>query len=279
MKTIDFRVFELCKKLNQIHFPAELEVIDYKAFYGCESLKNIILPSNVRRIEHDAFASCSSITEIQLSASIESLGQSAFSNCENLCFITIYSNFALNSSAFINCKKLETIHFDSSKIDTIYLTSLTSNLSFNISQANEKLTFRPEGTNSSLFNLENLTISCNIKEMIIDYSNFVKVNNFIYSGTTEISGNFSNPESISFVTLDSKYKGKLFGENVSKFNKCKSDEQKKSKSVTGAIIGISVACIVVVAIIVIVVNYILRRRKNSGLSEVLSSNTQVNNVI
>lgn len=118
---------EYTKNLKKIEIPNT--VTEIGSFYGCSSLESIVIPDSVNNFYADfsnctslkyfkatnikdlRFRNCSSLEEVELIAGV--IDYKSFENCINLKVVNIGEGIRLiNSIAFINCPKLETIYYN-----------------------------------------------------------------------------------------------------------------------------------------------------------------------
>lgn len=97
---IGLGAFQNCKKLTQVHLPAQVTVVRADAFSGCKNLHQIVLPRGLREIgtvdktrKYDryggAFENCTSLSEISIPDSVVVIGRNTFKGCVRLKSIDI----------------------------------------------------------------------------------------------------------------------------------------------------------------------------------------------
>ena len=132
--------------LTEVIIPESITEIGRYAFKGCKTLTKVIMHDKVTSIGRYAFDACKNLTTVRLSSALTTLGDSAFRQNDNLTY-TIYDNAKylgnetnpyillagytdrettsceinentriINSSAFLACTKLTSIHIPYSVI-------------------------------------------------------------------------------------------------------------------------------------------------------------------
>jgi len=132
--------------LTEVVIPETITKIGRYAFYGCDSLTTVIMHDNITSIGRYAFDSCKGLTTVRLSSGLLEMGDSAFRYNDNLTY-NIYDNAKylgnennpyvllagytdrlitsceinpntkiINSSAFLACTELTSIHIPYSVI-------------------------------------------------------------------------------------------------------------------------------------------------------------------
>ena len=105
--------FYRCDKLQEISFPAGLEVIEKYAFYECYYLNYVEVQSGVTSIGDYAFCRCNLEDVFEIPNSVTVIGEGAFKECKNLSSISIPSNVInIGKCAFAGCAYLEEIVVD-----------------------------------------------------------------------------------------------------------------------------------------------------------------------
>lgn len=114
---IEESAFWSCECLEEISFPASLEVIGKSAFEYCDGLTTLVLPENLRELHDDAFYGCSSLKEVHLPQSLSEIGSYAFAYCEALEIIQFAEGLkTIHSGAFNECTKLSGVELPESLI-------------------------------------------------------------------------------------------------------------------------------------------------------------------
>lgn len=131
LETLGLRAFMSCAALKQAVLPATIKKIDNYAFYGC-GLETIALPDGVDTIGTNVFQSCRSLVSAKLPATLKAVPNYMFSSCPALTTVGNMENVteikasafegctslkmdipagvtALGTSAFKNCKAIESI--------------------------------------------------------------------------------------------------------------------------------------------------------------------------
>lgn len=105
--------FYRCDKLQEISFPAGLEVIEKYAFYECYYLNYVEVQSGVTSIGDYAFCRCNLEDVFEIPNSVTVIGEGAFKECKNLSSISIPSSVInIGKYAFAGCAYLEEIVVD-----------------------------------------------------------------------------------------------------------------------------------------------------------------------
>ncbi|EAX84570.1 surface antigen BspA-like [Trichomonas vaginalis G3] len=264
MKVLSNSTFESCKNLETVQFSKNLEIIHSRVFYHCEKLTKVELPESVTKIGDECFTMCSSITEFNLPKSLKYVGDKCFTNMTNLQFVNVISDVEIVDTAFIECHNLKEIKFNSPSISKIHLSYWTNNYTANLEKVSKYLELYAGPTFCRSCKIKHINISCDVREIKSGGKDYVKFEQFTYSGNIEIGGTMSDPSSIDCIVLNKDYKWKLFGQNLSKFKKC------GSKTSTTLIIIIVAAILVAAIIIAVAIVCILRKRKTKGFSEIPS---------
>ena len=151
VREIAGKAFEFCTSLVKVSLPESLTVIGNHAFSFCALLEQIVIPEAVTKIGSEAFLLCASLAEINIPQSTVAIGKSAFCDCDLLTTIRVASDHSvfetidgvlfnkkkkalifyppfspvteysipegtkiIGSSAFHNCKNLQTINIPGS---------------------------------------------------------------------------------------------------------------------------------------------------------------------
>ncbi len=110
--------FQSCENLVTVTLPETVTTIGTSAFNDCIRLASIIIPEGVTTIGYSAFRSCTSLATVSLPKSLVNLGvdyyeSGAFRDCTNLTTVTIApggtNSAKIAAYAFYNCPKLESI--------------------------------------------------------------------------------------------------------------------------------------------------------------------------
>ena len=107
-------MFAYCKGLEQITLGDKIETISKNAFADCTSLKSIVIPDSVVQIGESAFVNNASMTSVTIGKNVASLDKMAFYRCAELVEVNFASEGNLkiiDTFAFSECNKLETIEF------------------------------------------------------------------------------------------------------------------------------------------------------------------------
>lgn len=270
MKIIENYTFDSCENLIDLRLPDNLEEIHLMSFYSCKKLK-IIFPETLKIIGKMAFSECSSITELYFPRSLQRIEKSSFSGCYGVKLVQITSNLVIDDDSFITFKNLTEIRYNSSDISEIYVSYYLYQITLNIVNVSDKITIYPITSGMEYTKINFMNISCEIKEINSGNYEFLRLNEFTYLGSNEISGNMSNPDNIHCVNINEEYEGNLFGKKISKYKQCGKDNSSKGKT---TIILISCISVVVVVLIVIVSFFVLYNKKNrqNGFSNIEAEN-------
>lgn len=102
--------FYMCKSLEAVVLPNNVEMIGRAAFSDCTSLKSVNMPNTVKIIDDDAFHGCSSIESITIPNGVTKIGHSAFWGCSSLESITIPGSVTeIETYTFRGCSSLENV--------------------------------------------------------------------------------------------------------------------------------------------------------------------------
>lgn len=96
------------RPLKGVKLPRGLKTIGYRAFLGCSKLERICLPKSVDFIATDAFSKCFKLQSINLNH-VGYIGTSAFMYCYALKVVRLKNINRVGSYAFVFCKGLETV--------------------------------------------------------------------------------------------------------------------------------------------------------------------------
>lgn len=108
LETLGLRAFMSCAALKQAVLPATIKKIDNYAFYGC-GLETITLPDGVDTIGSNVFQSCRSLVSAKLPATLKAVPAYMFSSCPALTTVSNMENVTeIKSSAFEGCTSLKT---------------------------------------------------------------------------------------------------------------------------------------------------------------------------
>ena len=121
LKEIPSNAFKSCDKLNFVTLPNSLSLIGSYAFSDCTNLKRITIPASVVSIQKGAFYRSKNLKSVSfekgsLLTSIPggSYDEGVFAYCESLEAIEIPNNVVvIGGCAFLNCKKLKELTFQS----------------------------------------------------------------------------------------------------------------------------------------------------------------------
>ncbi len=81
--------FSRLETLEQVTFPAGLQIVGDNAFYNCTALREIVLEEGLNRICWNAFYGCVNLRRVVLPASLERVDRDAFCNCKVLTTVEI----------------------------------------------------------------------------------------------------------------------------------------------------------------------------------------------
>lgn len=202
---LGYSVFKDCSELAFVNFATTNFEVNDNLFENCNKLVNI---SNINNISDSCFLDCVNLTKVSIRDGSELIGIRSFENCYSLEIINIPSTVRIISEyAFINCKNLSSIIFESpNSLEKISINSFSECDSLrNISDflslkyiCTYNTIYYINGSNISLiFHLRNsedtfLSINCSV---ICSYS-------FNYSNNIEnisiVSNSVSLIESFSF---------------------------------------------------------------------------------
>ena len=90
IKTIPSRFCIRCINLQNIIFPAKLNIINEDAFADCLNLQSISLPEDLKEIHRYAFANCLQLREVYIPHTIKLIEKYVFKNCINLHRVVFY---------------------------------------------------------------------------------------------------------------------------------------------------------------------------------------------
>lgn len=108
--TLYQNAFYMCKSLEAVVLPSNVEMIGCAAFILCTSLKSINMPNTVKIIDDDAFHECSSIESITIPNGVTKIGHDAFWGCSSLKSITIPGSVTeIETYTFRGCSSLENV--------------------------------------------------------------------------------------------------------------------------------------------------------------------------
>lgn len=90
----------------------------------CVTLKKIILPQNTRFLGFGCFNSCSGLIRVDCPKSLSKIGEMAFQDWESLASFEFGENVDfIGSQAFLRCFNIESLTFNSDKIDGVDVTT------------------------------------------------------------------------------------------------------------------------------------------------------------
>ena len=107
--TLPIAAFNNCSFIENIDLPESMELISERSFSNCSSLADININSSNAIIEQYAFASCYSLKNLIIDGSNARIDTDAFTFCKSLIYIAFYGVSTLSTSAFEECKAIETI--------------------------------------------------------------------------------------------------------------------------------------------------------------------------
>ena len=114
--------FYRLSKLRKITLPEGVRYIDKYTFKGCISLEEVVIEGYLRGVFIEAFADCEMLTDIKLTSKLEYISDYAFSNT-GLRKVVIPAGTELSEGAFSDCKNLEKVVFQGSKLKNKVLTT------------------------------------------------------------------------------------------------------------------------------------------------------------
>lgn len=114
IKKISSRAFFMCSELEEINFPATVEVIGGSAFFACVNLKALKLPRDLRIIEDSAFDGCTELESAEIPFGTLMICNGAFLDCPKLKSVTVPPSLEYNVGAYafgyINAQTEEKVH-------------------------------------------------------------------------------------------------------------------------------------------------------------------------
>jgi hypothetical protein len=113
-------MFEGCKMLYLVNFPASLETIGASAFKGCKNLTQVVLPENMITIGQSAFSDCTILHTLQLPRKLDYIEESAFKNCTSLKEVELPDSvYRLEGGLFEGCTQLRAVTMPSDIISSL----------------------------------------------------------------------------------------------------------------------------------------------------------------
>ncbi|MBQ3204536.1 MAG: leucine-rich repeat protein [Alistipes sp.] len=131
------------KEIRDLILPSDITTIYMWTFRGCTSLESIVIPDSVTKIETSAFAYCSSVKHVSIGNGILEIPGGLFDHCSSLSNVTIPKNvISIGIYAFADCglisvtlgenlKSMGSAFYGCKKLESIYISSLSSWLSYN----------------------------------------------------------------------------------------------------------------------------------------------------
>lgn len=119
---IPFSCFSNCENLVSISFNNNLKSIGYRAFYGCLKLDEIDLPDTITILNEETFMGCKNLKTIKLSSNLKIIGAQAFCDTGLLEIQIPGTLTALATNVFKDCKYLDLVIIDSQYIYNNVLT-------------------------------------------------------------------------------------------------------------------------------------------------------------
>jgi hypothetical protein len=118
IKVIENVAFLGCFNLGRITIPNNVEFIGAGAFFNCIKLKSVTFEGNeIKTFDQYTFAGCDCLETINMPKKLDFIDNYAFQNCLSLTSVKIpYTVTYINFGAFMNCKRLNTIHISSKTV-------------------------------------------------------------------------------------------------------------------------------------------------------------------
>lgn len=80
--------------------PKTLKTVGYRAFSECNKLQDVILPDGIREIKAHAFSNCAMLKSLNLPDSIAHIGSGAFEGCKSLKNLTLPPHISVAGGAY-----------------------------------------------------------------------------------------------------------------------------------------------------------------------------------
>lgn len=110
--------FETCTSLQEVILPSTLTTIGNRAFVNTWALEQLVLPDNVTTIGNSCFEG-SGVRAITLSDGITAIPTKAFYKSQLETFTIPAGITSIGSQAFGACRRLETLHWDATSLETL----------------------------------------------------------------------------------------------------------------------------------------------------------------
>ncbi len=102
--------FTYCTSLKSVNIPNSVKIIDRYAFDNCPSIESITIPNGVTKIGDSAFRKCTSLKSITIPGSVTEIGDDTFNGCSSLENVVIKSGLkTIGMAAFYECSTLKSI--------------------------------------------------------------------------------------------------------------------------------------------------------------------------
>lgn len=113
LRSIGWRCFDGCSKLESVTLPSGLTYLGEKAFADCTGLKSVTVPEGVKKIEASTFSGCTSLKSLEILGATVLMPHSV-SDCTALESIRLPENSVtqrrFDKNAIENCPKLFTVN-------------------------------------------------------------------------------------------------------------------------------------------------------------------------
>lgn len=181
LTTIGRNAFRNCTQLTAMVLPETVSEIGTAAFSHCTALESISLPKGITALRDSLFQSCQSLTAMDIPTGVTSIGEHTFENCKQLSGIEIpesvkiignaafmgtaitdvhlLSVSSVPDSAFMNCKELQQIVFNSA-IETIGDYAFYSCSGVSSIMLPESLASIGQCAFASCYSVDEITVNC-----------------------------------------------------------------------------------------------------------------------
>ena len=216
-----------CTSLKSVNIPNTVKIIDDNAFHGCSSIESVTIPNGVTKIGHDAFYECSSLKSITIPGSVTEIDGYAFNGCSSLENVVIQSGLkTIYEGAFYKCSAVKSITIPDSVTLIEYLAFCGCSSLTDVHIPNG-LTEIKQSTFYNCASLEAITIPRRIASIELNaFKGCAKLNQVVFvdstskwygientSGTNRVIGAMSDP-AINASRLRSSFVNyKLYKEN------------------------------------------------------------------